>query len=84
MGETKSLLIVSALNGLVAIIKLLGSMFIIWLTLGWKVRKAKTAFEKELVKQGMSKKDARRISAQYAAVKDQVMNAFKRSIRFFP
>ena len=81
MEKTRSLLIISILNSIPSVVKLLDSLFILWLTLGWKVRKAKKAFEKELRKQGMSKQDARRISAQYASLKDQVMNAFKRSIR---
>jgi len=83
MGKGRSLLIVSVLSGIPAVVKLLGSLFLIWLTLDWKVRKARRAFEKELIKQGMSKQDAKRISAQYAALKDQAVNAFKRSIRVF-
>lgn len=81
MEKTRSLLIISILSSVPAAIRLLGSLGVIWLTLGWNVRRARKAFEKELRKQGMSKQDARRISAQYAALKDQVMNAFKRSIR---
>jgi len=84
MGKSRSPLLVSFIGGIPAITRLLGSLFIIWLTLGWKVRKAKKAFEKELIKQGMSKQDAERISARYAALKDQAMTAFKRSIRLFP
>lgn len=83
MGKAKNTSIISVLCSIPAITKLLGSLFIIWLTLGWKVRKAKKAFEKELRKQGMSKQDAKRISSRYAALKDQAMDAFKRSLRIF-
>jgi type VI protein secretion system component VasF len=47
------------------------------------VRRARKAFEKELVKQGMPKEDAKRMSARYAALKDEALNALKRSIRPF-
>jgi len=39
------------------------------------------AFEKQLIKQGMAKDDAKRIGAQYAALKDNTENAFKQSFR---
>jgi len=51
--------------------------------LGWKVRKARKALEKELIKTGMSKEDARRIGAQYASLKDNTVQAIKRSITGF-
>ena len=64
----------------VALTRLLSDLTLIWLTLGWKVRKARKAFERELIKQGMAKTDAQRISAQFAALKENVENAFKRSL----
>ncbi len=65
----------------VALVKLLTSLLVIWLTLNWKVRKARKAFERELVKQGMLTHDARRISAQFAILKDDIENSFKQSLR---
>jgi hypothetical protein len=56
------------------------NLFFIWLTLGWKVRKARKAFEKQLIKEGMSKKDAEKLSAQYASLKDKVIETFKQQI----
>jgi len=53
--------------------KLVLDMFLIWLTLGWKVRKARKAFEKELVKSGMPREAARRLGRKYSSVKDEVM-----------
>lgn len=53
--------------------KLLLDMFFIWLTLGWKVRKARKAFEKELVKSGMPKEAAEKLAKKYSSVKDEVM-----------
>jgi len=47
---------------------------LIWtyLTLGQKVRKARKAFERQLVSQGMSKKDARRLSECYNELKRNI------------
>lgn len=82
MGKP-SLLIVNVISGAAMTVRLLCSLFVIWLTLGWNVRRAKKAFEKELIKQGMSKQDAKRISEKYVALKDEAINAFKRSFRIF-
>jgi hypothetical protein len=82
LGKVSSLrLVLSVFGSGVALTKLLVSLFLIWLTLGWKVRRARKAFEKELIKQGMSKRDAKRISAQYRELKDNIKNAFKQSLR---
>ncbi|MFB0567913.1 MAG: hypothetical protein ACETVM_04965 [Candidatus Bathyarchaeia archaeon] len=82
MGKTSSLrFILNIFGSGINLAKLLSSLLLIWLTLGWKVRKARKAFEKELIKQGMAKNDANRISAQYAALKDNIENAFKQSLR---
>jgi hypothetical protein len=62
-----------------SLISLLLNLFVLWLTLGWRVRKARKAFEKQLILQGMAKKDAKKLSAQYSKLKDDVMNALKRS-----
>jgi hypothetical protein len=56
------------------------NLFALWLTLGWKVRKARKAFEKQLILQGMTKKDAQRLSAQYSKLKNAMMNTLKGSV----
>jgi len=82
MGKTSSLRFIPSIFGSgIALIKLLASLLLIWLTLGWKVRKARKAFEEQLIKQGMAKQDAKRIGTQYAALKDTIENAFKQSLR---
>jgi len=53
--------------------KLVLDLLLIWLTLGWKVRKARNAFEKELVKSGMPKEAAKKLAKKYSSVKDEVM-----------
>ncbi len=67
----------SVLSGAVSVFRLLSNLFVIYVTLGWTVWRAKRAFEKELVKAGMPKEDARRMGACYAAVKDGTLNALK-------
>jgi len=84
MGKSRSLLIVNMISGTANMVRLLSSLFLIYLTLGWRVRKARKAFERELVKQGMPKEDAKRMSAKYAALKDEALSTLKRSIRKFP
>jgi hypothetical protein len=64
----------------VSLIRLLLSLFALWLTLGWKVRKARKAFEKQLIRQGMTKKDAKKLSAQYSKLKNEIMNSLKGSV----
>jgi hypothetical protein len=53
--------------------KLLTQLFWMWLTLGWHVRKARKAFEKELTRLGVPKGDARRLSRQIKVAKDQMI-----------
>ncbi len=62
------------------IIRLTLSLFALWLSFGWKVRKARKAFEKELVKMGMVKKDAKKLSALYSKLKNDIMQTVQSSI----
>jgi len=59
------------------------SLGVIWLTLGWKVRKARKAFEKELVKGGMPKDAAKKLGKKYSSVKDEVMKQLWGSVGKF-
>jgi hypothetical protein len=54
-------------------------LFVLWLTFGWNVRKARKAFEKQLILQGMTRENARRLSAQYSRLKNEIMSTLKRS-----
>jgi hypothetical protein len=62
------------------LIRLLFSLFTMWLTFGWRVRKTRKAFEKQLIHQGMAKKDAKKLSAQYSKMKNEIMNSLKGSL----
>jgi len=79
MGKARTALTI--LSVVPFIVRLLCSLFAAWLTLGWKVRKTRKAFEKEVIRQGMSKDDAKRLSAQYKLLKDNVIKALKGYIR---
>jgi hypothetical protein len=70
----------SVISAGLSLIRLLVDLVALWLTLGWKVRKARKAFEKQLIKQGMAKKDAKRLSAQYSKLKNDIMSTIKGSI----
>jgi mRNA-degrading endonuclease RelE of RelBE toxin-antitoxin system len=48
-----------------------------YMTLGWRVRSTRRAFEKELRRTGMSKKDAKRLSAAFEELKDNVVGMLK-------
>lgn len=81
MGRISTLRFMLSIFGSgVSLIRLLVNLFLIWLTLGWKVRKARKAFEKQLINQGMGKHDAKRIGAQYSALKHNIENMFKQSL----
>jgi len=62
-----------------SIVSLLSHLFILWLSLGWRVRRTRKAFEKELIKGGMSKEDAKRLSAHYKILKDQIISTVTHS-----
>ena len=59
------------------------NLAVIWLTLGWKVRKARKAFEKELLKGGMPKEAARKLAKKYSSVKDDAMKQLWSSAKKF-
>lgn len=56
------------------------NLFWMYLTLGWRVRKARSAFEKQLISQGMSKEDARRLSACYNELKNSLTSMLRRGV----
>jgi hypothetical protein len=53
-----------------------------YFTLGYRVRKARKAFEKQLIQQGMSKEDAERLSACFEDLKNNFTSLVKQNIRF--
>jgi hypothetical protein len=48
-----------------------------YVTLGWRVGRTRRAFEKELMRIGMSKKDARHLSSAFEELKNDLLGALK-------
>lgn len=71
------------IKGGLYVTKIVADLFFIWLTLGWKVRKARKAFEKELVKSGMPREAAKRLGKEYSSVKDEVIKQLWGSVTKF-
>ena len=71
--------VASIISVILHAVRLLLSLLALWLSFDWKVRKARKAFEKELVKAGMAKKDAKKLSAYYSKLKDDIIRAVKSS-----
>jgi hypothetical protein len=51
-----------------------------YLTLGRQVRKARKAFEKQLISQGMTREDAKRLSACFEELKNSLVGMLKQGI----
>jgi hypothetical protein len=51
-----------------------------YLTLGRRVRKARQAFEKQLLLEGMSKQDAERLSTCYEDLKKNILAAVRQGM----
>jgi hypothetical protein len=62
------------------LIHMLLSLFTTYLTLGRQVRRARNAFERQLLLQGMSKHDAERLSACYQELKENILAAVKKGL----
>jgi len=58
------------------------SLLWMYLTLGRRVRKTRKAFEKQLMQQGMSKEDAKRLSVCFEDLKDNITGMLKQGIRW--
>jgi hypothetical protein len=77
----------SAVSILFTVLKSIPHLSIILLNMLWmhvtlrrRVRKTRRAFEKQLVRQGMSKHDAQRLSACYEDLKNNITGMLKEGI----
>ena len=78
MSEAK--LVTAAIKSTPYIARLSVDLLWIYLTLGYRVRKTRRAFEKQLIAQGMSKQDAKRLSASYETLKNQITGALRQAV----
>ena len=53
-----------------------------WISIKWKVRRARRAFEEEAVKHGISREEARRLSEVFTALERQLRDAARASLGF--
>lgn len=77
MSEASSIVVALVKSGphLVRLMLNLGWMYV---TLGWRVRSTRRAFERQLVLGGMSKDDAKRVSGCYEELKNGILYALRR------
>lgn len=73
------MLITTIIHVSIRVIQLLANLFSIWITFGWKVRKTRKAFEKELIQQGIPKREAKRLSRSIKEAKEQIMSSLWKS-----
>jgi len=78
MSQAK--LVTTALKSTPYIARLSLSLLWIYLTLGYRVSKTRKAFENQLTAQGMSRQDAKRLSASYENLKNEITGALKQTI----
>ena len=81
MKTNNSQIIVVVARASPNLIRMLLSLGKTYLTLGHQVRKARNAFERQLLLQGMSKHDAERLSACYQELKESILAAMKKGVR---
>jgi len=62
------------------LVRMLSDLLYTYLTLGSHVRRTKKAFEEQLILAGMSREEARRLSACFEELKNSVTNMLKHEI----
>jgi hypothetical protein len=78
MSEASTL--TSVIQSIPSLARVSISLFWTYLTLGRQVRKARRAFEQQLIIQGMAKEDAERLSACFEELKNSLTRALRQGI----
>ena len=60
-----------------SILKIIGSLLSTWIVVRWNIRKARKSFEAEMMKVGVSKEDAQKLSECFVVLKDQIKSLMK-------
>ncbi|MGA2524503.1 MAG: hypothetical protein ABSF65_10185 [Candidatus Bathyarchaeia archaeon] len=79
MSETKTI-VSAAVKSTPYIARLSLSLTWMYLTLGYRVRKTRGAFEKQLVAQGMSKENAKLLSESFEDLKNEITGGLKKAV----
>jgi hypothetical protein len=60
--------------------RILLDLFWMYITLGSRVRKTRKAFERQLIREGMSKADAKRLSVCFEDLKNNITGMLKQGV----
>jgi len=60
-----------------SILKIIASLLSAWAVVSWNVRKARKSFEAEMMKAGVSKEDAEKLSECFVVLKSQIKSLMK-------
>ena len=77
---TEAKMVIGALKSTPYLARLTLSLSWTYFTLGWKVRRARRAFERQMIAQGMSKKDAQQLSEFLEDFKNSLTTMVKQGI----
>jgi len=61
-------------------LKIIGGLLLAWIIVSWNVRKARKSFEAEVMKVGVSKEVAQKLSECFVVLENQVRSFMKRPI----
>lgn len=78
MSEAKT--VITLVKSSPHLARMVVSLFWMYLTLGRRVGKTRKAFEEQLIQQGMSKEDAKRLSACFEDLKNNITGMLKQGI----
>ncbi len=77
---TEAKMVVGTLKSTPYLVRLSLSLSWTYFTLGWKVRRARRAFERQVIAQGMSKKDAQQLSEFLDDFKNDITTTVKQGL----
>ena len=63
-----------------SILKIIGSLLSTWIVVSWNIRKARKSFEAEMMKVGVSKEDAQKLSEFFVVLEGQIKSCMKAPI----
>jgi hypothetical protein len=67
--------------GFILLFSLSIRLLLIWFTVNWKIRRARRSFEREIIKYGVDKKEAKKLSAKYITLKKNLKRLFMQSFK---
>ena len=74
-------IVLSVIESTPYLVRMFLSLLWMYITLGFRVSKTRKAFEKQLMQQGMTEEDAKRLSMCFEDLKNNVTDTLKQGIR---